>query len=679
VVAKRRLIVLLVAVLVVSISSSRLSSSSLSSSSLRVQSNSSVLAIVGARIVDGSGNEPFDGTIVVRDGRIAEVGRTVRPPEGARIVEAHGRTVTPGLIDVRVNLPANANAADASVARVMAAYLHAGVTTIGVADLDEGQVDTLRDRLEIARIRAPRLVAATAPPNAMLASTLGNTVPDATALADWKKRNATFVPELLLTGASDRRVALDRLRAAQQAGVRIAVGSNTGATDLAPGISTLRELRMLEEGGLTPLQALTAVTSGSAWALGLQSDRAFLAVGQRGDLAILSSDLKGSGALSRALSGDGELVEQVFIGGEEIDRAALKAILTPPETTAPESTSAANAGGAAHAAGAEGASGAAPVKSAAKSAKAAVGRAGRKGRGRASDAAEATTTVAAGAGRAAAPGPPADSAAPATPNGTTTPAPTPNATAPASASGAPSTTGATSATGAPSTTGAPSAAGASATRAAGRPATAPVPMTTTSAPAGVAASGAAAASGAGAAPGAAAASAPIPLAEPLIDDFESGGDQTGLGPIWNASNDSGSTTDVIVGRVVRGLRDHALHLTARMGDTAEPYVRVAVSMVHDGHPADVSQFHGLRFEARGQGRYRVVFVTRSVTDGRYHESFFSGSPLWTPVSIPFGTLGQASGGQRVKWTGSDLLEIAFQVARDPGQIGWLELDNLRFY
>jgi hypothetical protein len=166
----------------------------------------------------------------------------------------------------------------------------------------------------------------------------------------------------------------------------------------------------------------------------------------------------------------------------------------------------------------------------------------------------------------------------------------------------------------------------------------------------------------------------------MIDDFETGGgDRTGLTPMWNASNDSGSAADVIVGRVVRGLRDHALHVTARMGDSGEPYARVTVALAHDGHPADVSQFHGLRFDARGQGRYRVAFVTRSVTDGRYHESYFSGSPLWTPVSIPFASLGQTGAGVHVKWTGTDLLEIAFQIARDPGQVGWLELDNLRFY
>ena len=165
----------------------------------------------------------------------------------------------------------------------------------------------------------------------------------------------------------------------------------------------------------------------------------------------------------------------------------------------------------------------------------------------------------------------------------------------------------------------------------------------------------------------------------MIDDFETGGDRTGLGSTWNVSNDSGTASNIIVGRVVRGLRDHALHLTARMGDAGEPYARITVSLAQDGHPADVSQFRGVRFDARGQGRYRIVFVTRSVSDGRYHESYFSGSPLWTPVAIPFASLGQTGAGTQVKWTGTDLLEIAFQFARDPGQMGWLELDNLRFY
>jgi len=189
-----------------------------STSPLPAQSNASVLAIVGARILDGSGNEPFEGTVVVRDGRIAEVGRSVRPPEGARIIEARGRMVTPGLIDVRVHLPAGAT--DDALARAMAAYLYAGVTSIGVAELDENKVDALRDHLAIAKIRAPRLVAAAAPSNAIFASSLGSAMPDTLAFADWKRRNATLVPEILSRAANDKKAAQDRARSAQQAGER---------------------------------------------------------------------------------------------------------------------------------------------------------------------------------------------------------------------------------------------------------------------------------------------------------------------------------------------------------------------------------------------------------------------------------------------------------------------------
>jgi hypothetical protein len=134
-----------------------------------------------------------------------------------------------------------------------------------------------------------------------------------------------------------------------------------------------------------------------------------------------------------------------------------------------------------------------------------------------------------------------------------------------------------------------------------------------------------------------------------------------------------------MGRVVKGLRDHALLVSARMGAGQEPFARAALKLDAADRPLDVSRFRGLRFDARGEGRYRLVFVTRSVTDGRYHESYFSGSPLWTPVSIPFASVGQTGAGTRVPWTGRDLVEIRFEMVRGPGKLGWLELDNVTFY
>ena len=61
-------------------------------------------AITGARIVTGSGQVIADGTVVLKDGVITAVGRNVRVPADAWVVDAAGKTVYPGLIDALTNL-----------------------------------------------------------------------------------------------------------------------------------------------------------------------------------------------------------------------------------------------------------------------------------------------------------------------------------------------------------------------------------------------------------------------------------------------------------------------------------------------------------------------------------------------------------------------------------------------
>lgn len=168
------------------------------------------------------------------------------------------------------------------------------------------------------------------------------------------------------------------------------------------------------------------------------------------------------------------------------------------------------------------------------------------------------------------------------------------------------------------------------------------------------------------------------LREALLDDFERGDSVSAVGPAWVGSA-SDSATTLIMGRVVKGLRDHALLVSARMGTGQDPVARASLKLDPSDRSVDVSRFRGLRFDARGEGRYRVVFVTRGVTDGRYHESYFSGSPLWTPVSIPFASIGQNGNGQKTPWTGRDLVEVRFEMERDAGRLAWMELDNVTFY
>ncbi|MEZ5498106.1 MAG: amidohydrolase family protein [Steroidobacteraceae bacterium] len=77
--------------------------------------------IVNAIILDGLGNRMDGGEVAMRDGHIVAVGRNL-PREGMRVIDAGGRWVTPGIIDVHTHygtflLPPNT--ADAGVTDII--------------------------------------------------------------------------------------------------------------------------------------------------------------------------------------------------------------------------------------------------------------------------------------------------------------------------------------------------------------------------------------------------------------------------------------------------------------------------------------------------------------------------------------------------------------------------------
>jgi len=88
------------------------------------------LLIHGASIVDGSGKPSYDGSVGTREDRVAWIGRdTDDEPEAARVVDARGRTLTPGFVDVH-------NHSDLSplVLPTMPSTLRQGVTTVVVGN-----------------------------------------------------------------------------------------------------------------------------------------------------------------------------------------------------------------------------------------------------------------------------------------------------------------------------------------------------------------------------------------------------------------------------------------------------------------------------------------------------------------------------------------------------------------
>ncbi len=61
---------------------------------------SKVLAVVGGDIHTVTGRRIRQGTILIEDGKILEVGQNVEVPKGATIIDATGKTITPGFVAI---------------------------------------------------------------------------------------------------------------------------------------------------------------------------------------------------------------------------------------------------------------------------------------------------------------------------------------------------------------------------------------------------------------------------------------------------------------------------------------------------------------------------------------------------------------------------------------------------
>jgi len=134
------------------------------------------LAITGATIIDGRGGAPVpDGLVIIEGGRIIKVGKrsTLEIPAGARIVDAAGRFLLPGLIDTHVHLedvglsdagelPASWEPPERLKELVLINArldLAGGITT--VRDLGSSElVLRVRDGINAGKLLGPRIIAA---------------------------------------------------------------------------------------------------------------------------------------------------------------------------------------------------------------------------------------------------------------------------------------------------------------------------------------------------------------------------------------------------------------------------------------------------------------------------------------------------------------------------------------
>jgi imidazolonepropionase-like amidohydrolase len=122
---------------------------------------------------------------------------------------------------------------------------------------------------------------------------------------DAGEAGAAIAPEMLEKARAVVGTHRDSFRRAVEAGVRIAMGTDSGVT---PHGENLRELALMAEGGMAPRDVLVATTRSAAELMGVAEDRGTLEPGKLADFVVVQGDPYDVATLR-------DRIEAVYLGG----------------------------------------------------------------------------------------------------------------------------------------------------------------------------------------------------------------------------------------------------------------------------------------------------------------------------------------------------------------------------
>ena len=133
------------------------------------------VVFTNVRILDGTGQNPYNGSVLVRGNRIRQVGRSSAPiaPAGATVIDGAGSTLMPGMCEAHTHFGwTNSKTLDAIqkmpheehtlwAAQVAKQYLDCGWTSCVGAATPKPRLDcVIRDAINAGQIPGPRYIAA---------------------------------------------------------------------------------------------------------------------------------------------------------------------------------------------------------------------------------------------------------------------------------------------------------------------------------------------------------------------------------------------------------------------------------------------------------------------------------------------------------------------------------------
>ncbi len=168
-----------------------------------------------------------------------------------------------------------------------------------------------------------------------------------------------------------------------------------------------------------------------------------------------------------------------------------------------------------------------------------------------------------------------------------------------------------------------------------------------------------------------------PIAK-LVDDAERPDGRTNLDTLpVNATDPGTDHSRMLFARTLHG-NGHARTVLARMGSKAKPSADLVLPLTRGGvELADVSAFRGISFAVRGEGTYKLLIDSYGIDRSNWLAAPFNGTVKWRTVKLPFPAF--QSKDTVSQFPLRSLRALHFELAGDAGADAWLEIDDVKFY
>jgi imidazolonepropionase-like amidohydrolase len=202
------------------------------------QKNEAMILITNVNIFDGKSETLNEGMSVLIEGnKIAQIAKSIKAPQGAHVIDANGRTMTPGFIDSHSHMMFQMSFGEAAnsdeyywayvATKSAKLYLNSGFTTIREAG---GNSFSLKKAIDRGIVVGPRIY----PSGPMISQTSGHADhrTDAQRSALVADEPSTFMKYDMVQIADGRTEVLKPVREALRRGasqIKICVGGGTGS------------------------------------------------------------------------------------------------------------------------------------------------------------------------------------------------------------------------------------------------------------------------------------------------------------------------------------------------------------------------------------------------------------------------------------------------------------------